>query len=245
MKDNKQGNISMYFTIYKISNKVNDKIYIGKHKTSNLKDTYLGSGKLIQKAIKKYGKENFEKEILFIFDNEFDMNNKEKELITEEFCLQENVYNISPGGQGGALRKGFIQSTEIKNKISNSLKGKYLGVPKPKYMGEKISNIQKGRKHSLERCQNISNSLKGKKRGKQSLEHKTKRLLATSLNNNGFKGMLNKKHTEESKAKISNANSKKRLNTENMKKPKNKASCLICKKEISVSNINRHYVAHL
>jgi hypothetical protein len=75
----------MYFTIYKTTNNIDNKIYIGKHKTANLNDSYLGSGQRLKRAIKKYGKENFSKETLFIFDNEFDMNMKEKEIITEEF----------------------------------------------------------------------------------------------------------------------------------------------------------------
>jgi len=57
----------------------------------------MGSGKLVKRAIKKHGLENFSKEILHIFDNEEDMNAKEIELVT----LCDQSYNICPGGQGG------------------------------------------------------------------------------------------------------------------------------------------------
>ena len=91
----------MFYTIYKITNKINGKIYIGKHQTKDLNDGYMGSGKNLRRAISKYGIENFEKEILFQFDTEHKMNSKEAELVTEEFCLREDTYNLCPGGQGG------------------------------------------------------------------------------------------------------------------------------------------------
>ena len=87
----------MYYTIYKITNKINNKFYIGKHQTEDLNDGYMGSGKLIKRAIKKYGFDNFVKEILHIFDNEADMNAKEKELVV----LSEQSYNLCDGGHGG------------------------------------------------------------------------------------------------------------------------------------------------
>lgn len=103
----------MYFTIYKTKNLINDKVYIGKHKTKNLSDNYLGSGQQIKNAIKKYGKHNFEKEILFIFNNEEEMNAKEKELVTEEFCQNQNSYNMHEGGYGGFLH--IRSNPEYKN----------------------------------------------------------------------------------------------------------------------------------
>ena len=45
----------MFFIIYQTTNLINNKIYIGKHQTSDLDDGYLGSGKLLLQAIKKYG----------------------------------------------------------------------------------------------------------------------------------------------------------------------------------------------
>ena len=91
----------MFYTIYKTTNLINGKYYIGKHKTQNLDDMYLGSGKILTRAIKKYGIDNFTKEYLFIFDNEEDMNAKEKELVSEEFIKEDTNYNLKVGGEGG------------------------------------------------------------------------------------------------------------------------------------------------
>jgi hypothetical protein len=102
----------VFYTIYKTTNKINGKIYIGKHQTKNLDDDYIGSGKHLWNAIKKHGIENFEKEILFVFDNEPEMNAKEAELVTEKFVLENTNYNICPGGQGGF---GYINNYVLTN----------------------------------------------------------------------------------------------------------------------------------
>lgn len=87
----------MLYTVYKITNKIDGKFYIGKHQTRDLNDGYMGSGKYLKSAIKKHGLENFSKEILHVFDSEKEMNEKEKELVV----LSEEAYNLCDGGQGG------------------------------------------------------------------------------------------------------------------------------------------------
>lgn len=99
----------MFYTIYQIRNKANEKIYIGKHQTTDLDDNYMGSGKHLKRAQEKYGLDQFEKTILHVFNTEEDMNAKEAELVTEEFCSREDTYNICPGGKGGW---GYINQNE-------------------------------------------------------------------------------------------------------------------------------------
>jgi hypothetical protein len=91
----------MFFYLYQITNLVNNKIYIGVHSTKDMNDSYMGSGINIQLAIKKYGIDNFKKDILYTFDNADDMYAKEKDIVTDEFLLREDTYNLRVGGTGG------------------------------------------------------------------------------------------------------------------------------------------------
>lgn len=91
----------MYYYIYQITNLVNNKIYVGVHKTKDLNDGYMGSGKVIKDAINKYGINNFKKDILETFENADAMYAREKEIVTDEFLLREDVYNLRRGGTGG------------------------------------------------------------------------------------------------------------------------------------------------
>ena len=121
----------MKYTIYKTTNLVNGNIYIGKHKTDDPNDDYLGSGKLINRAIEKHGRENFKKEILYVFDTEEEMNTKEAELVTEEFVSSNGNYNLCPGGHGGW---GYVNSVpglnnsghtkETHKRVSQKMKGR-------------------------------------------------------------------------------------------------------------------------
>ena len=134
----------MFYTIYKITNNINSKFYIGMHKTDNLNDGYMGSGKLIRMAIEKYGVENFNKEILHVCDNEIDMRNKEKELVV----LHEMSYNLCEGGKGGF---GYINRTPSIIEKRDALENKRKGYAANKHNMIKPKNVNP---------ENISKSIK-------------------------------------------------------------------------------------
>jgi group I intron endonuclease len=106
--------------IYKTVNLVNEKIYVGRNKSNN--PNYLGSGTLLHLAIKKYGIENFKKEILEECENSL-LDEREKFWI--KFLDSQNPvvgYNIADGGHND-----FTMNDYVKKKISKTLKGKYVG----------------------------------------------------------------------------------------------------------------------
>lgn len=184
----------MFFYIYKITNKLNGKIYIGVHKTKDLNDGYFGSGKILGRAIEKHGRENFEKEILEFFSSYEEALEKEKETVTDEFLLREDVYNVRRGGTGGfdyINKKGLnylktnpgigeknnfygkTHSEETKALLSEYRK-KQVMPQRTQEHNEKIRNALKGKKHTKERCENISKAKKGKpaaNKGKPAPKH--------------------------------------------------------------------------
>lgn len=113
----------MYYTIYETKNLITGRKYLGKHKTSNPDDSYLGSGLKLKEAVKKYGKENFSKKVLFVFDNRKEMDDKEAELVTQEEVSNSEYYNMCLGGSGGFGMIGKTQSNYQKSVMSRKLKG--------------------------------------------------------------------------------------------------------------------------
>lgn len=91
----------MFYIAYKTTNKVNGKVYYGVHKTSDLEDGYLGSGVVLRRAVRKYGRSSFNREILSTFSSETEMYEYEKSLITEAVVNDPMTYNQTVGGRGG------------------------------------------------------------------------------------------------------------------------------------------------
>ena len=132
----------MNYTLYRITNKLNGKVYIGCHKTDNIDDGYMGSGRIIKQALKRYGKENFDKEILHICDSAEQMFDMESAIVNEEFVAREDTYNLRTGGAGSPVT--YLRE-EHKRKISESMMGLTKGTKQTAEHKLKRSLAQLGR----------------------------------------------------------------------------------------------------
>lgn len=95
------------YLLYRVTNLINGKIYIGAHSTEDPDDDYLGSGRAIQNAIKKYGRINFKKEILGFFETEELMFLAEAEIVDIDFIKRHDTYNEVVGGRGAGPYLGI------------------------------------------------------------------------------------------------------------------------------------------
>lgn len=133
----------MFGYIYETTNLVNGKTYIGK-KQGEFDKTYYGSGMILKRALKKYGKENFEVIVLSSYNSEDDLNNAEVTFIeTRNPC-----YNIARGGAGGdtLARADAEYKHEVIGKRAKGLKNAWNNVSdeQRRQWGENISKAKKG-----------------------------------------------------------------------------------------------------
>lgn len=200
--------------VYKTTNLVNGKIYIGQDVSNKL--WYFGLGILLLRAIKKYGKDKFKKEILEVCNSKEELNKREIYWISALKSTDPKIgYNLSEGGTGGDLltdnpnrdiivekRKGRIPwnkgLTKEKNESLKSASIKRIGQKRSKksrlkmskaHIGQ-ISNM-KGKKHSEETIKKMSDTKKGRvawNKGKQ-LSKKHKANLSKKRKENIAKGM--------------------------------------------------------
>lgn len=190
--------------IYKTTNLLNGMIYIGKHE-GEFNHTYLGSGNLIIKAIKKYGKKNFSVKEIVSCNSEEDLNATEIRLIRlhRKLLGSFRLYNIAEGGEGGrGTLVGGRHTLESKLKMGKSHKGCTAWNK-----GLKLSDLgyvspSKGQKHSEARKRKNSEGHKGLSyptRGKNSKPAWNKGLKLSQL---GYVSpLIGLKRSEESKEK--------------------------------------------
>ena len=194
---------------YKVINKINGKFYYGIHSTDNLEDGYMGGGTALRHAQRKYGIDNFEKEIIADYRSRSEASDHERRIVTPKLIESKNCYNLQSGGLNA-----HIPSVETKQKISAAVAGEKNGFY--------------GKTHTEETKKKISNSLSGEnhpqfgKLGKDSHNYGKKHTEETkkkwrdmrSGKNHPLFGVTGKdhpnygfRHSEETKKKMSDAKS--------------------------------------
>ena len=156
--------------IYKITNKVNGKIYVGKH--ASKRKNYWGSGIILKAAIKKYGKENFIKEIIEYCENENELSTRE--IFWIKFLNSRNRligYNITEGGDGNSIIVGYWKGKNLSDEHKKNISAHHADVSGDKNpmfgkthddtIKENLRKIKTGLKHSIETRQKQSEKAKG------------------------------------------------------------------------------------
>lgn len=184
--------------IYKTTNLVNGKQYIGRDSRNN--PNYLGSGPLIKKAIKKYGKENFIKEIIEECHS-FEQMVKREEYWLNYYDAGNNdlFYNLQNLGKGvqfnqetrkkiGEASRRRITSDETRKKISQATKGKnnpMFGKKHHDTTRELMRKKRIGKKASEETKSKLSEMGRGSNNWRYNRGY-----LFTAENNGNFKGYI-------------------------------------------------------
>lgn len=211
--------------VYKTTNKVNNKFYIGYDTKNRSLKEYPGSGKILKLAIKKYGIDSFEKEIL---EECFSLKHLvEREIYwIEYYKATEYGYNITKGGLGGDTFTQQKEDDKIKilEKRSSSMKGKNRGPLKE------------------ETKEKISKSLSGRKNPEHSKRMTGRKLTEEHKKNIGESGK-GRKTSEETKMKISESNKGKKMSEETkMKMSKAKKGIKKKKRKVVQMDLNLNVI---
>ena len=194
------GDQKLEYIIYRTTCKVNNKIYVGQKdiRTKNF-NTYLGSGTIFKRAVKKYGRENFYRETIEYCDSST-VDELETYWIAELSATNPKIgYNISLCG--GNSMKGRHHTKNTRRKLSEKSKGNknWLGKHHTKESLKKMSDAKKGNKNGL---------------GHKVSDHSKRKIGESQKGNTSFKG---KHHTKESLKKMSDAKKGKSLSEEHIK----------------------------
>jgi group I intron endonuclease len=222
----------IYHYIYKTTNNINGKYYLGMRSTNKdpWNDPYLGSGKFLIKSIKKYGKENFNKEILGFYETREELALIESLIVSQEIVDDRNSYNMTTGGFGFSLGHkmglgkklskehiknislsksgknnpnfGKPRSEETKRKMSKPKNSINMHGPKSELHKLKLSNSLKGHYVSDDTKRKISISNTGKKQSPETIQKRFCRGVSEKTREKLSLAGKNRKHSEESKKKM-------------------------------------------
>lgn len=202
-----------FYGLYKITNLVNGKMYIGQHVTEDIDDGYMGSGVVMKRALRKYGAENFRKEWLGFYEDKEELDYMERVFVDDTWVSRSDTYNLCVGGKGGQwFGKSLPDSARAK--LSQAMKGK---------------RIRLGKKHTDET--------------KRKLSERAKKRLAVKSNHpnygkHNWTGDKNPMKRPEVRAKISNLRKGTHMNEE-QKMRVSEARRKFCKEHPGSNNRNQ------
>jgi group I intron endonuclease len=201
-----------YYYVYKTVNLINNKFYIGVHKSKTKHDkSYFGSGVALSRAIRKHGIENFSNTVLAYYESLEDAYTAEKLMVTEDLVNHKDCYNMIPGGKGGnpnnliteenLERMRQPKSQKVKDKISATLKGKSYLTDEGR---AKISQLSKGNQHAkgmtYSHTQQAKDAIGASKLGKK---HSESTRIKNSINRKGKGiGINNAMSSQENRNKV-------------------------------------------
>lgn len=175
-----------YHFIYKTTNTLSGRYYIGMHSTDDLEDGYMGSGTRLKRSLNKYGKENHEIEYLEFLDSRKELKDREVEIVNLNEIAKEECMNLKVGGYGGLSneehKRNFIKagakafSDKFKNDPDFREKRLKILANNTKVNveeGKMVPPSFKDKKHSEETKQKMSESSKGMGKGEANSQYGT------------------------------------------------------------------------
>lgn len=172
------GSRKKYHYLYKTTNILSGRYYLGMHSTDDLNDGYIGSGTYLKRSINKYGAANHKFEILEFFNSREELARKEEELVTLKEIAKENCMNLKVGGIGGfppnakpAFREK-LKDPEYKKEFAR--KSKSAETLKRLHKEGKIKyDTFRGKKHKPETIQKMKEVKKGYGVGEKNSQYGT------------------------------------------------------------------------
>jgi len=178
MAKKEYGTRKKYHFIYKTTNLLSGRYYIGMHSTDNLNDGYLGSGTYLKRSINKHGKENHSIEILEFVNSREELAAREKGIITLQEIAKKECMNLKVGGEGGYSpevrkkskeRRDWLRenspewNSEVSRKVSEGLKKSFQNRP----------GTFSGKSHKPETIEKMKTIAQGKGKGDSNSQYGT------------------------------------------------------------------------
>jgi len=156
--------------IYKTTNLINGKIYIGKCSREKYTNKYLGSGIYLKRSIKKYGKENFSRETIEGNINSEELLNEREKYWIKFFDAKnpEVGYNLTDGGDGSL---GCKKTEEAREKMRESWIGRVITEEWKQHMRENARDQRGEKNHMYGKIYSEEEKLEMSKNAKKGFDH--------------------------------------------------------------------------